>query len=727
MCTPKPMNMKMRPGRQFILLLVFSSFISCVDQADTFLRENFQDPPLEFRMNQNIHEIPLEDAGQDALIQEYLDNGYGGFAMNVPFSHYLEDKAMKATLRFCEKAREAGMELWLYDELGYPSGNAGDIVIRANPDWECMGLYFNDTLVTGGSFRFDLPPGKPELIVACPARDGTVDYGSRTDLTDLVEGSELRWKAPEGEWRIVAVTKYRLYEGFQASHKGGSKVGANYPSLMIPEVTQKFIEVTHEAYADYLGEDLGKYFLSTFTDEPSLMAVPYGWHSWAVIPWQEILSTEIQKRHGYRPEDKLIELYLDKGPEGQRVRYQYFKTVGDLLARNYFGQIKDWCAAHHFQSGGHLLLEETMMAHVPLYGNIMQQYREMHAPGIDILSCFPENMPVHTPKLASSAAELSGHHLVMSEPCPVADRRQLGGRETPAESVRGHLNMNLIGGVTDFNNYLQLSNSDQTEKIEFNQYVGRIAMMLRGGYTRADVGVVYPIESLWTRFTPRPRRVAGWDSVAGGAPEAIHIEQTFRNISRFMFANRWEYSYLDAQALTDAEVRQDVLALGPLQWKVIMLPAVTTLPEAAWKKLESFIRAGGKVMALEELPENTENKFPDVRLQADFEALFREKEHAVFISGWKAAEVNEWLGSWLDKAIILEDESLPLRLGHRLIHGKDVFFVINDSGHQVSTMMALRAKGKLEEWDPAAGTIKPVGMPTALTLPPYHGKIYRTR
>ena len=132
-------------------------------------------------------------------------------------------------------------------------------------------------------------------------------------------------------------------------------------------------------------------------------------------------------------------------------------------------------------------------------------------------------------------------------------------------------------------------------------------------------------------------------------------------------------------------------------------------------------------MALEELPENTENKFPDVRLQADFEALFREKEHAVFISGWKAAEVNEWLGSWLDKAIILEDESLPLRLGHRLIHGKDVFFVINDSGHQVSTMMTLRAKGKLEEWDPAAGTIKPVGMPTALTLPPYHGKIYRTR
>jgi hypothetical protein len=717
--------MKMRPIRQFILLM--ACLISCADQADTFLRENFREPPLDFRMNQNIHEIPLEDAGQDSLIQAYLDNGYGGFAMNVPFSHYLEDEAMKATLRFCEKARKAGMELWLYDEQGYPSGNAGDIVIRANPDWECMGLYFKDTLVGGGTVSFDLPPGKPELVVACPAKGGTADYRSRTDLIDFVEGPRLRWTPPEGEWQIVAVTKYRLYEGFQASHKGGSKVGANYPSLMIPEVTQKFIEVTHEAYADYLGEDLGRYFLATFTDEPSLMAVPYGWHSWAVIPWQEILSGEIQKRHGYRPEEKLIELYLDEGPVGQRVRYQYFKAVGDLLAQNYFRPIKEWCAAHHFQSGGHLLLEETMMAHVPLYGNIMQSYREMHAPGIDILSCFPERMPVHTPKLASSAAELSGHHLVMSEPCPVADRRQLGGRETPAESVRGHLNMNLIGGVTDFNNYLQLSNSDRDEKNEFNKYVGRIAMMLRGGHTRADIGVVYPMESLWTRFTPRPRRVAGWDSVAGGAPAAVHIEQTFRNLSRCLFSERWEYSYLDARALIDAEVRQDVLTHGQLEWKVIVLPAVTTLPEAAWRKLEAFILAGGKVMALEEMPENTEKSFPDARLQADFEALFRERQNAVFIRGWKATEVDEILGSWLDRAILLEDESLPLRLGHRLIHGKDVFFIINDSPHEVSTLMTLQAKGKLEEWDPASGTIKPVDNPTALSLLPYHGKIYRTR
>jgi hypothetical protein len=133
-------------------------------------------------MNQNVHGIPLDETGQDSLIKAYLDNGYGGFTINVPFEHYLEDAAMKATLRFCEKARNAGMELWLYDENGYPSGNAGDLVIRENPEWEVMGLFFDDTLVNQGLLHFRLPPGKLALVAGFPVSGKVVDYGRKTDI-----------------------------------------------------------------------------------------------------------------------------------------------------------------------------------------------------------------------------------------------------------------------------------------------------------------------------------------------------------------------------------------------------------------------------------------------------------------------------------------------------------------------------------------------------------------
>jgi hypothetical protein len=207
----------------------------------------------------------------------------------------------------------------------------------------------------------------------------------------------------------------------------------------------------------------------------------------------------------------------------------------------------------------------------------------------------------------------------------------------------------------------------------------------------------------------------------------VHIEQTFRNISRLMFANRWEYSYLDSRALIDARVEKDRLVHGHLQWKVIILPAVSTLPEAAWKKLEAFIKAGGKVIALELMPENSEDRFPDAEIQAAFETLFKEQDHAVYVEDWPSAGVEKILKSWLEQTVQLEDESLPIRLAHRKIGGRDVIFVLNDSPAEVSTTMALQVKGRLEEWDPATAIVRAVGNPTVLSLSPYHGKIYRTR
>ncbi|MCP4313290.1 MAG: hypothetical protein GY790_18690 [Bacteroidetes bacterium] len=706
----------------FLLLLA-----SCTGPGDSDLHENWLNPPLAYRMNRNLHNFPLDASGQDSLIRATLDNGWGGFALNVPFHSYLTDEGMKATKRFCDQAKALGMDLWLYDEEGYPSGNAGDLVIKEDPTRESMALYLKDSLVNGGEVAFLMPPGIPELIVAFPVKEGIPDYKHPKDLMGLYDGSWLEWRAPSGEWNIFAVTKYRLYEGYQAAIKGGGKVGANYPSLMMREVTDAFMRITHERYADYMGEDLGKYFTSTFTDEPSTMAVQFHTYAYnhAVVPWQEVLSEEMEKRYGYRPEGKLVELYFDDGPTGQRVRYQYFHTVGDLMTMNYFAPIKEWCEAHQFQSGGHLLLEETMIAHVPLYGNIMQCFRAMHAPGIDILSCFPDQMPVHSPKLASSSAELMGHSRVMAEPCPVADRQVLDGKETPAESVRGHLNMLLQGGITDFNCYLQLSNSDQDEKNEFNTYVGRINILLQGGYTASDIGIVYPIESLWTKFKPRYHKVEGWTEVSGATEEANSINQSFIDVSRFAFDHRWEYTHLDAQALIDGEVSEASLDVDPFQFKVIVLPSVNTMPEAAWSNLKKYAEMGGRIIFLEDTPMNSDVNFPDREVQDDFAQLISENDNVVFMSDWTPEELDEQLDAWLEKVIILEDESLNVGLAHKRIDGKDVFFVLNDSKEEIRTGITFNTRDKLEEWDPDTGEISSFSNGSQVVLKPYHGKIYR--
>lgn len=695
------------------------------------LKVKFEDPPMTYRMNINLHHLPLDESEQDSLISSKILDGYGGFTINSPYNDYLTEIGMAATLQFSEKARAAGMELWLYDERGYPSGNAGDLVIQINPDWEGMGLYKKDTVIVGGEMvLYGLPPGEPEYVAAFPIKDGYVLHEQGQSLLGFIDGSMLKWNAPAGDWKILAVSKYRLYEYFQAAHQGGGKVGANYPSLMIPEVTTAFIDITHEAYARVMGRDLGKYFISTFTDEPSLQAVPFEWHDWAVIPWHGVLSDEMLKRYGYRPEEKIPELFIDAGPAGQKARVQYFHTVGDLITQNFFAPIKEWCERHNIMSGGHLLLEETMMAHVPLYGDIMQCFREMHAPGIDILSCLPENTPVHSAKLASSAAELMGYDRVMAEPCPVADRIQLGGKEPPAWQVRGHLNILIAGGVTDFNNYLKLSNSDRLEKNEINTYVGRVCVMMRGGHSAGNIGLVYPIESLWADFLPEPQKVlfGGWDTLVGGHPDAVRIEQSFRNASRHLFANRWEYHHIDSRAIIDSRVEGGRLVHGNLSWDVLLLPSVTTLPAQAWEQLLLFASQGGRIVALGQKPRNTKELFPDPDLVGRFEDMFHNRENVVFIQDWDPSQLETVLTDWLDRPVRLADENLPLRLAHRKIGAHELLFLINDSEDPVTTDVSfVFGRMGLEEWDPATGQVRSISRNSEVSLLPYHGKIYRAR
>ena len=51
------------------------------------------------------------------------------------------------------------MTLWLYDERGYPSGNAGGIVLRDHADWEASGLMVARAEAGAGKVELDVPAG----------------------------------------------------------------------------------------------------------------------------------------------------------------------------------------------------------------------------------------------------------------------------------------------------------------------------------------------------------------------------------------------------------------------------------------------------------------------------------------------------------------------------------------------------------------------------------------
>ncbi|MFO0888942.1 MAG: glycosyl hydrolase [Isosphaeraceae bacterium] len=453
--------------------------------------DSFGSPPADTRILKIIHNWPDEAEAQDGLIAQLVRQGFGGVVCNVSFEGYLQSEAKwRAFVRAEEAARKSGMALWLYDERGYPSGNAGGLVLRDHPEWEAEGLLIIDAASDGKRIELAVPPGSLLTAAAFPERDGVIAFEGRTDLAGTIRGGRLEWTPPAGRWHAIVITRHRLYEGTHAEGNLAEKMP--YVNLLRPEPTRKFLELTHQQYARRFGADLGRHFVSTFTDEPSLMSwflkpMPY-----RVLPWAPALADEFRRRRGYALEPVLPNLVLEAGGPGARNRYDYWLTVGELVSENFFGQIQDWCRGHNIASGGHLLMEESLTSHVPLYGDLFRCARRLDAPSIDCLTSLPPDVPWWIARLLASAAEVEGKSIVMSETSDHAQRYRPPGDARPVRTVteaeiRGTCHRLIAGGVKCITSYYSFAGLSDDAIRRLNEEVGRRCAMMPGGHQAADI------------------------------------------------------------------------------------------------------------------------------------------------------------------------------------------------------------------------------------------------
>jgi len=704
--------------------------------ADGSLVERFADPPAQARILKIIHSWPDASPAQDEFIRQLTRQGFGGVVCNVSFDDYLvSETKWRSFQRAVAEAKKAGWALWLYDERGYPSGNAGGLVLRDHPEWEASGLLLADAATDGSAVTLAAPPGRLFLAAAFPARDGQIDLAGKVDLAMQVRDGRLTWQPPPGCWQVLIVTQNRLYEGTHAVSNLSGKIP--YVNLLMPEPTRRFLAVTHQAYADRLGSDLGKQFMSTFTDEPSLMSVFTKPMPYRVLPWAPDLPDEFHNRRGYPLEPIVAELVLDAGAVGRKHRYDYWLTIAELVSENYFGQIQDWCRAHNLRSGGHLLMEESLVAHVPFYGDFLRCARRLDAPSIDCLTSLPPEVPWFIARLLASAAELEGKTTVMSETSDFSQRYRPPGDARPVRDVteaeiRGTCNRLIMGGVNCITSYYSFAGLSDEALRRLNAWVGRCCTMLTGGHQVAEIALVYPIQSIWPRFVPSHE----WTREAHAATK---VESIYRAAMDSLFGARREFTIADARALTAARIVADTMVHGDLRWHVIVLPGVDTLPLAAWESLARFVRGGGVVVALGALPANSESEFPCPKVLAISKAIFGPAvgQPTVFASAAGGGGIFLPAGcegllpiaikGVLAADVALVDAGAAVRMTHRQIDGHDVYFLINDSPRSWQGRIDFAAAGQAEQWNPASGkaTSLTVDRPIAFAFEPFGATFVR--
>jgi len=516
----------------------------------------WSDPGSKHRPMQIVHGLAPQQARSEG-IAFFKNLGLGGVVCNVSFDHYMQSEEHWNTLAQAVKnCSQLGLRVWIYDEDGYPSGSAGGLVLKENPDHEALSLTYD--------------PARPEPFALRPA-----------------------------------------YEHTHASNNYGA--ARRYPNLIDDEAIKSFVDITHQAYRQRLSEYFGNTIEAFFTDEPSLIAVNIGALPESVrktvrvvdpldetlaplasVPWVPDLPQLYKQRYGEDINASRRSLFQGDKQEDRKVRRQFWALISDLLAERYFGRLQEWAAEHKVASSGHSLWEEMPLHHVPLYGNALKALRRMDIPGLDMLSSDPQAVIYTgwmTAILPASAALFNGGRKIMTE---VSDFSQImdNGNAASLEHMQATAAWQAALGVTEFTLYYDYRKRSAEDYRSYCEYVGRLNAVLRDAKPTCHILLYYPIYDLWSEYLPIPGKL----TVESQSARARMLVSSFMELGQQMVRRQITFALADHELLSRADVRGLQLDIRGHQFGAIVLPAGAMLPETAGKKIEQFKSNGAVVV-----------------------------------------------------------------------------------------------------------------------------------
>ena len=355
--------------------------------------DTFKNPPREFRPVSMW--FWCDDMRKDEItfqLEEFKKQGMNDVFVNAVWGlgvEYLSDEYFEYVKYCVDECKRLGMNYWIYDEFNWPSGNAGGKLLSKYP-WavgkllKCEQFYVwagncADTISTGRLVAAQIllvtPDGFDVIDIMDKVKVEITDTGdTKVTYRNLEYNSLVRvqyfFSMPDPHILTTSVWyKYANYE-------------AGYIDTFNVEAVNKFLELTHERYKQYVGDEFGKTVKGVFTDEICL-ASPFSIGE-NRIPWSEHFAEKFKKLNGYDIVPYLYCLFngtLNK--HDRKIRNDYFNTAKTLYLENFVKPMYDWCDKNGIAFTGHFDGEESLTWHLMQSADLISSFKYMHIPGID--------------------------------------------------------------------------------------------------------------------------------------------------------------------------------------------------------------------------------------------------------------------------------------------------------------------------------------------------------
>ncbi len=463
--------------------------------------------------------------------------GMGGFIMHARIGlrdEYLGEKWFSCIKTCLDRARELGMNAWIYDENGWPSGFVGGKLLGKK---EFLAQYLT----------YEVRP---------------VFDGDAFAVFIRQNGAYTRVEAP-----VMGVTEYHTV----LRHHSPANT-----DILNPNVVTAFIEETHEAYYKRFSERFGHELVGFFTDEPQY----YRWGT----PYSPYIAETYEKECGGDIRDGLIYLFC-RDEAGIPFRVRYYGIANRLYTENYYKQLYEWCEAHHCKLTGHSVEEGSLYAQMMGGAGVMPTYEYEHIPAVDCL-CRDFRATLMPIQVGSVASQL-GIHQVLTETFACS-----GHDATPIElknlgEWQFFHGVNLLchhlfpyslsaQGKSDHPPVFSRQNNWFDGMKDFNEYFTRLGYIIANTAETVDVLVIHPMRSVYADYL--------YGEYDGEVQERFNdlIYNTFqKNGIRFHLAD-------EGILARHGRVAGDALIVGQCRYTTVVLPDMCTIASTTAALLQAF-------------------------------------------------------------------------------------------------------------------------------------------
>ncbi len=513
----------------------------------TISKEAFANPPAEYRpipfwfWNSKLRADEIE-----LQIREFHERGLGGFFVHGRFgleTQYLSGEWLDLVEHAVKTAAALGMQVWLYDENGFPSG-IGDLKVSRVRKF------------------------RPKL--AKLEDDGRYVFETLEHPNDIIFGID--YLNPEAVKAFFDLT----------------------------------LDAYEKALGKYFGKAIKGIFTDEPTLLPWHHDVNwYGQlkHTRVVI-WNEQIERRMRDRTGMCAEEVLAHLFRDINEQSGEVRQTFWEEVAELYVNTFFKPYAEWCQKRGLILTGHVLFEEGLYLNTLFQADFPQVISQLHMPGTDHLGEITEipyggfeNTPQHLTnvqgqKLVSSIAHLMSRKTVLSETYGCA------GWKLSFEKMKWIIDWQYSLGINFLCPHACFYSIEGFRKWDappshnhmtgwkqyrrFADYVGRLSYLLRQGTHVAKVALYYPMREFRKCYR-----------VGTEGELDRQISDTFDLCSSELLRLHFDYDILPESFLAGARVHEGCICAGDERYEVLIAPE-SVLATPAGSVVRLFEQQGGK-------------------------------------------------------------------------------------------------------------------------------------